>query len=295
MKYCKTLASLCLLAAMAWTKPAAAAESFHTCTGTITALPAVITTAGTWCLANDLATAITTGNAITVNTNNVTINCNDFRIGGLAAGLGTTAVGINADTRTNTTVRNCNIRGFFYGASLEGDGALAENNRFDSNTWVSLGIGGESSTARGNRILNTGGSTYVFNNKVKGVGIYSIGNVEIYDNVVNGVRARTGTDGFAFGINPVNNETGSVYRNQVKKVIADGIGIADGISFFGTTGRVTVYQNNIIGAGAGVTGSFGGIYCPEVNKVVLTDNVVNGFTFLHANCAYPEENTHHSP
>lgn len=291
----KSLASLCVLAALAWSKPAPAAESFHTCTGTITTLPAVITTPGTWCLASDLSTAIASGNAITVSTNNVTINCNDFRVGGLAAGLGTQAVGINADGRTNTTVRNCNIRGFWYGMSLEGVGALAENNRMDGNTWVSLGIGGDGSTARGNRILNTGGSTVVIGNLVKAVGIYSDGNVEIYDNVVNGVRARVGTNGYAFGINPLNNETGSVYRNQVKNVVADGTGYANGISFFATTGRVTVFENNVIGAGTGVNGNVVGIWCPVPNKVLVSGNVVNGFTFLQDSCAYVEENSHYSP
>lgn len=291
----KSLALLCLLAALAWARPAAAAESFHTCTGTITTLPAVITTPGTWCLATDLGTSITTGTAISVNTNNVTIDCNNFRIGGLAAGLATQTIGINADTRTNITVRNCNIRGFWYGVNMGGDGALAENNRFDGNTWVSLGIGGEGSTARGNRILNTGGSTYVIANQVKAVGLYSNGNVEIYDNVVNGARARADTNGFAFGINSINNVSGSVYRNQVKNIYADGTGYANGISFFGSTGRITVFENNVIGLGSGVSGNVVGIWCPASNKVLITGNVVNGFTYLTDSCAYVEDNSFYAP
>src|SRR4029079_17155739 len=49
------------------------AETFHTCGTTIASLPAVISTQGVFCLTHDLNTAITSGNAITVNANNVTI------------------------------------------------------------------------------------------------------------------------------------------------------------------------------------------------------------------------------
>src|SRR6185369_16529682 len=72
---------------------ASAAESYDNCTGFITSLPAVVTTQGTWCLKQDLATAITSGNAITINTGNVTIDCNDFKLGGMSAGLATQAIG----------------------------------------------------------------------------------------------------------------------------------------------------------------------------------------------------------
>src|SRR5688500_7900792 len=76
-----------------------AAESYDNCTGFIDSLPAVITKQGTWCMRKDLSTAIDTGNAITVATNNVTIDCNDFKIGGLAAGVDTLAHGIVAADR----------------------------------------------------------------------------------------------------------------------------------------------------------------------------------------------------
>ena len=43
-----------LLAALA--APAHAAESYDSCTGTISTLPATLTTQGTWCLQGDLST-----------------------------------------------------------------------------------------------------------------------------------------------------------------------------------------------------------------------------------------------
>src|SRR4249920_3646904 len=78
-----------------------AAESYDNCTGYIDALPAVIASQGTWCMRHDLTTSISSGNAISVLTNNVTIDCNDFKLGGLAAGAGTTAAGIYAPNRQN--------------------------------------------------------------------------------------------------------------------------------------------------------------------------------------------------
>src|SRR4249920_1444376 len=80
-----------------------AAQSYDNCTGFITSLPATISTQGTWCLKQDLATAVTTGSAILINTNNVTIDCNDFKLGGLGAGLATLANGIYSLNRVNAT------------------------------------------------------------------------------------------------------------------------------------------------------------------------------------------------
>src|SRR4249920_3461142 len=75
-------------------RAAHAAESYDNCTGYINSLPAVISTGGIWCLKHDLSTAID-GDAIHINgTNDITIDCNNFKIGGLAAGIGTNATGI---------------------------------------------------------------------------------------------------------------------------------------------------------------------------------------------------------
>src|SRR6185369_13051491 len=84
-----------------------AAESYDNCVGFVDSVPAVIATQGTWCLRHDLSTAITAGNAITIATNNVIIDCNDFKLGDLSAGAGTQAVGVQATDRLNTTVRHC--------------------------------------------------------------------------------------------------------------------------------------------------------------------------------------------
>jgi hypothetical protein len=76
-----------ILLAWPWiVPPAQAAESYDNCSGYIDSVPAVIATQGTWCLRKDLSTAQTSGNAIEIAANNVVIDCNDFKLGGLAAG-----------------------------------------------------------------------------------------------------------------------------------------------------------------------------------------------------------------
>ena len=118
MSRCYLGALILLALALFAARPADAAESYDNCNNTISSLPAVIATQGTWCFKGDLATAITSGSAITVNTNNVTIDCNNFKLGGLAAGLGTSTYGIFANNRFNISVRHCNVRGFYVGIFL---------------------------------------------------------------------------------------------------------------------------------------------------------------------------------
>src|SRR5687768_721081 len=102
MSLSRLSAAVLVLLALCTSAPAArAGESYDNCTGTIDALPATITTQGVWCLRGDLSTSLASGIAITVETNNVTIDCNDFKLGGLAAGTATQTVGIYASGKQN--------------------------------------------------------------------------------------------------------------------------------------------------------------------------------------------------
>ena len=66
--------------------PVAHAETIN-CTN-ITTLPATISTPGIYCLKQDESTAIESGAAIAITANNVTLDCNGYRLGGLQAGEG---------------------------------------------------------------------------------------------------------------------------------------------------------------------------------------------------------------
>jgi hypothetical protein len=144
----------------------------------ITYLPYPITTQGIYCLTSDLSTNMTSGNAIEIDTNNVVIDLNGHKIGGLSAGPGTTATGIYAYQRQNITLRNGTIRGFYEGIWLSdsspyttSQGHLIENIRVDMNTFRAMEVRGLGNIIRNNQVVNTGGSTAT----AGGVGIFVLG------------------------------------------------------------------------------------------------------------------------
>ncbi|HEY0661048.1 MAG TPA: right-handed parallel beta-helix repeat-containing protein, partial [Lysobacter sp.] len=237
----------------------ARAETYHTCAGFIDSLPATISTQGVWCLRHDLSTAVTTGAAITINTNNVTIDCNDFKLGGLAAGAGTGAVGIYTSNRLNATVRNCNVRGFLYGllfaasAPASGGGHVIEDNRFESNTSVGLQVEGDGSVVRRNLVTDTGGSTA---SSGFAYGIYTAFSADVIDNTINGVlpTANVGGDGNGVGIFTGFNANGSIIGNRVRGIVGLGTSEADGI-YNTNSVRVLMERNHLVGDGS--AGSIG--------------------------------------
>jgi hypothetical protein len=245
-----------------------AAESYDNCTGYITSVPAAINSQGTWCLKQDLTTSISSGTAIKINADNVTLDCNDFKLDGLAAGAATHAYGINASGRLNTTVRNCNIRGFFYGALLTGSGHAAEDNRFEGNTYIGLDIQGDGSVARSNRVFDTGGSTQV----ASAYGIAVNDSVDVLDNTVTNVFARSGGNGNAYAIFTSGNASASINGNRVRGEHGDGTGIAYGI-YNSLSDRITLRNNDVVGDGS--SGSVG-LRCANAHGRAR-ENVINGF------------------
>jgi hypothetical protein len=181
--------------------PASAASSYDACTGFITTLPTTVSTQGVWCFNKDLSSAISSGNAITVAVNNVTIDCNSFKLGGLGAGSATETIGIFADGRSNTTIRDCNIRGFKVGAVVGSElagGHRIERNRFEANTGASLLIEGDGSVVSDNQIIDTGGTTgsaFPYT-----VAIATGGRVDVLDNHITGVDGTSSLSGLAVGV-----------------------------------------------------------------------------------------------
>ena len=270
-------AALLLLASLFAAPTPARAETFNTCAGFIDTVPATITTQGTWCLRHDVTTAITTGNAITIATNNVTIDCNDFKLGGLQAGVGTTAIGIYATDRLNVTVRHCGIRGFYYGINLTGTGGghLVEDNRFDGNTRYGLFVIGDGSLVQRNRVNTTGGSTAT---PGEAYGIFTQYGVDVMSNSVDGVApAANGGNGSAYGIYTDSNVSGSLIGNRVRGLApVGGNGFGYGI-LNAFSARISLRGNDIVGPG------FVPIYCGSAAGSAK-DNIMNGFTAGLSNC-----------
>ncbi len=267
--------SLCLLPGTA-----RAAQSYDSCAGFIDSLPATITTQGVWCLRKDLATSMASGNAITVATNNVTIDCNDFKIGGLGAGNASATMGIHAQNRQNVTVRHCNIRGFYMGIVLyQGSGHLVEDNRLDNN--LSTGIYAndiDNSLVQRNRVFDTGG----YPGEDDAYGIYAT--ADVVDNIVAGVFAASNVATNPAGIRTAGNGT-TARGNHIRGLAVAGTGSATGISLLGV-GNVA-YGNQIIASndtpGYGIRGN---------NNTTCNNNIVVNFANNHTSCIAAANNTY---
>ena len=248
--------------------PAAAAESYDSCFGFIDALPATITTQGTWCLRQNLDTSATTGNMIEIQTNNVTIDCNGFRMRGSGGGASTTATGIFAAGRLNITIRHCTIRGFSVGIQVTGgSGVIVEDNLLDQSRFVGINTGGAGSIVRRNIVTNSGGAPA----NGAAYGIYADG--DVIDNVVDGAAGADSLVNFwAYGIySPADTDfnfgiviQGNRIRNLAPKGTGTGIGITSG-------GRGVSVRDNAIGQASLTTGF--GIACND-NTSHVRDNVI---------------------
>jgi parallel beta-helix repeat protein len=246
---------------------ASAAPALDNCVGKITALPATLTTQGTWCLARNLSVDMSSGAAITIAANNIALDCNGFGIGG-PAGAATQAVGVLALQRTNVTVRNCSISGFRYGVRLEGSGHVVEDNRLDNNTSVGIRVFGDGSIVRGNRVSDTGGSTV----STTAAGISTGGSVDVADNTVADVAALAATgQGSNYGILTNGNLSGRVVGNRIRGIVVEARGWA--ISNEGN-GRVVVADNDLLGRSQA---GDGGIRCTSAQATTL-GNAVAGFS-----------------
>ena len=270
-----------ILANMTLPVPGRAAQSYDNCTGFIDSLPASITTQGTWCLRRDLSTAVASGAVITVNTNNVIIDCNDFKLGGLAAGASTSTTGILGLDRLNITVRRCNVRGFLEGIALvgaNGGGHVVEDNRLDGNTAIGIDVHGDGSVIRRNLVRATGGGTGTLAIG-SATAIWSIYGVDVMDNTIDGVAPTPGEGGNATAMGIYKYGTGgSVSENKIRGLAGSGEsnwGIYAPLS----AGRSTMRGNDVVGAGAGT-----GIRCGTAAPSTALGNVINGFTVGMSNC-----------
>jgi hypothetical protein len=250
-----------------------AAEDYDNCTGTIGSLPAVINTSGTWCVKQDLSTAVTSGSVILVQADNVTIDCNDFKLDGSGAGAGTTARGVFSANVTHLTIRHCVIVGFSSGVQINGTNLRVEDNRFDGNKCFGVYVDGDGSIVQRNRVFNMGGST----NVCDPIGISGIFSVDIVDNTVAGVTATSGSNRYAFGIGSQSEPGGSIVGNRVSGIVKDGTARAFAIE---SDNREIIRDNDLVGDGS--AGS-NGVYC-ALTTGRARDNVISGFETPVSGC-----------
>lgn len=280
--------SIVLLAAGFACGPSAlAAESEAACAGFIDALPATIATQGVWCLRHDLSTSIASGNAVDIQANNVTIDCNGYKLGGLGAGPSSNAIGIASGDHRNTTVRNCTLRGFWIAVSVRVGGNLVEDSLFDGNLFRSIEVGPGDNLVRRNRVANTGGCSFC----AGATAIWAYG--DVIDNVVSGVfavgSANTSTTGIYL------QGAGTVARgNRVVGLSATGSGEAVGIWAAGEaqyfTGQHGVVDNLVANDGPVVGVAVRGT---GTDEAFCSGNHASGYTTAFSGCQLVAGNFNH--
>lgn len=256
--------ALPLLAAFLAAPSARASESYDACVGFVDTLPTVITTQGVWCLHHDLATAISAGNAIDIQVNNVTLDCNGFKVGNLAAGLTSQAIGVYSNNHANIKVRGCSVRGFRYGIAMQtGYGHVIEDNRVEASTNYGIYSATEMAVIRRNFVQDIGG----------GVGTGSVGitaaQANVYDNTVVGVVG----DVDGVGIFMMGSPGSFVTGNRVS-----GTGGTNAYAIQTQDFHVQVQGNFLIGLNTGT-----GIVCGSA-KGLAVDNLISDFEVPTSNC-----------
>jgi len=228
---------------------AASAQAETTTCTAITSLPKVITAPGVYCLTGDLTTSMTSGKAIEIQANNVVLDLNGHRLGGLAAGAGTQAYGIYAYQRQNITIRNGTVRGFVTGIYLDdayappyttftSQGHIIEEIRADMNTNFGMLIVGRGNIVRNNVVMYTGGTT--LNAGAYGIDTFGPGN-RVINNDVYETKEQTG--GVAYAIFIQAGQSSVVANNRVGN-LALGPGTSTGIQVYASF-NVSVKDNSI--------------------------------------------------
>jgi len=267
-------------------RAALAAESYDNCSGFIDSVPASITAAGTWCMRHDVSTNMASGAAITILADDVVLDCNNFKLGGLAAGMSTFATGVHGGSSTgsggrqyNVTVRNCNVRGFHYGiyispGSGNGGGYLVEDNLVEQSRFVGILVGAGRNRVQRNRVVDTGGrpgQNYAF-----GISAHA----DLIDNTVTGVYGDAAVTSFiAYGI-VLGDANGYLARgNHVSGLQPHGVnGQAWGLQ---SGNRSILVDNRVI---APAPGTAGGGLCGLSTGCLCKGNTAANFANPTVNC-----------
>jgi len=271
------IVALALAALAAAASSARAAGSYDNCVGYIDA-PNFIPKPGTWCLRQNLVTSITSGAAIEINADHVTIDCNGFVLDNSPGGPRTGATGVASYGYSGITVRNCAIQGFANGISVIGGtsangGHVIENNRVRQSRVNGISVEGYGSVIRDNIVANTGGGPGVS----AALGIFASGRVDVVDNVIDGVFGDNSLADFqTFGIyyaesGSVNAVVGAkIERNRVRNLTQKGNSPSEGIE---VVGHGILVRDNLIGQGSAIVGD--GLLC--FGDVRVRDNIIKNY------------------
>jgi hypothetical protein len=255
-----------VLAFLAFQSSAFAADA-DKCTP-ISAVPFTISAAGSYCLTKDISTPSTTGVAISVTSDDVSIDLAGYTLGNLLAGTGTQAIGIQGIGLNNVTIQNGTVRGFYIGIQLAGasgrstssSGHLVTNVRADLNRFIGIQVLGSGIVVSQTQILHTGGSTASGVEFTVGLHIGGDGAQAVNNSVVDTIPPPSSNLVTGILINAQNNFTGAVAEfNRVSNVgapSANAFGISGGAGAF----QLLIVNNRVSNFGVGIEFIFSGRY-----------------------------------
>ncbi len=249
----------------------------------ITALPFTITVQGIYCLKQNLNVNLATGNAITINAGNVTIDFNGWRVNNQAAT--TEANGVFAQDRRNITVRNGFVRGFESGViitkafSSVSSSHIVEGMKILDSTLAGIFVGGDNSIVRDNRVSGVGGNA---STGAEGILVAGTGDIVVSGNLVSGVNET----GFSYGILVQAGFRVHVFENIITNI--SGAGNVYGIAVQNGN-NVSVKNNkllNDIASGTiGILDSFNSSL-----QLSCLDNDIGGYVTALAGCDFADGN-----
>jgi hypothetical protein len=223
-----------------------------------------ITSPGEYCLTKNV---VATSNGVTINADNVTLDCGGYTIDGSAQALSTTGRGVMAINRNGITIQNCTIKGFMEGIRLLGVDGTIRGNTLIAPLSRGIIVNGDGSVIDANRVTDAGGASNI---SLGAYGIYVTGSSIIRGNTVSGVVPTSGSDKSGYGIYTSGNNAGVIQGNIVRNVLSDGGKIGMAITAYSSVNAVL--KENIL---SNPSNSYAyALYCSG------SGNVSNGNVFL---------------
>ncbi len=243
----------------------------------ITALPFTIAAQGIYCLKQNLNVNLASGNAITINAGNVTIDFNGWRVNNQAAATNG-ARGIHAFNRKQITLRNGFVRGFRLGvyiaegAANASQGHVIEDMKFGDSNYVGIWVEGDQTTIRNNRVLDTGGGGGTV---AEGIHLGLADDSLVSGNQVSGISETTDNKGvFVTGSSRVL-ITGNTITDTAGSPVDQGIVVETGSA-------IIVKGNELLNSTGG--GETGIIDLGGVTDLSCLDNDIGGYATPLSGC-----------
>lgn len=263
---------------------ATAMAEISNCTS-ITSAPYTISAPGIYCLKSNITFTAMSGNAITVNASNVTLDLNGFQIRGPHFGgaiAASNATGVYGFGMSNVSIRNGRISGLdiaIQSGGAGGNGNLVENVQVDDNAGsVAIAVG--SNTVVRNNILtrlnpNLTGNTYSW---TYGISAYGDG-IQISNNTITGLQTGSLSTFYSHGILVNGSNNALVEGNYIEgtnNLVDRGVMLLSCNDSLVVNNRISRTNYGVIFAGS--TGSYSGNMTAGVVKP-YTGGTAQGLNF----------------